>query len=126
MNKQYFKKYWQTESTNSGYLQLVPVIRLAELYFIAIECATSAESNRLFRKFRIARNMSASIDNSLTDETALYNRLETEYRKEFYGEGQMFYFFKRNNNPLLTWPEVMTMSAEKYRIPKPEGQIIFE
>ena len=70
--------------------------------------------------------MSASIDNSLTDETALYNRLETEYRKEFYGEGQMFYFFKRNNNPLLTWPEVMTMSAEKYRIPKPEGQIIFE
>lgn len=124
--KMYFKKYWQTESTNSGYLQLVPVIRLAELYFIAIECATSAESNRLFHKFRIARNMSASIDNSLTDETALYNRLETEYRKEFYGEGQMFYFFKRNNNPLLTWPEVMTMSAEKYRIPKPEGQIIFE
>lgn len=124
--KYLFKKYWQTETANEAFVQLVPVIRLAEMYLIAIECDPWSKRDELFQAFRIARAMDASLDNSLTDEAALYNRLEKEYRKEFYGEGQMFYFYKRRNMTRWTWPNVMDVSTEMYRIPRPEGQIMFE
>ena len=93
------------------------------MYYILAECAeTPEEASNFLNSVREVRGIDPV---SCTSQT-VQSEIEKEYRKEFYGEGQMFYFFKRNNNPLLTWPEVMTMSAEKYRIPKPEGQIIFE
>lgn len=117
-----FKKYWVDNTTS---VQLVPVIRLAEMYLIAIECAPTSEANELFKAFRISRNMDRSLDGSLTEGTN-YERLEKEYRKEFYGEGQMFYFYKRQKIDRYTWPTPFSVEISQYRIPKPQDQTIFE
>jgi hypothetical protein len=113
----YFKKYVEDDRTA---VETIPVIRLAELYFIAIE---NGDTGR-FPAYRVARNLHNSLDTDfLTDLPA---RLEKEYRKEFYGEGQMFYFYKRHNYTRLTWPGIHPVDTLKYKLPVPEAQTLFE
>lgn len=117
-----FKKFLDPETKVSA--TIMPLIRLAEMYFIIMECGALEEANERLVEFRVARVMDASIDNSLTDESAVLSRLEKEYRKEFYAEGQMFYFYKRRDVRPLTWPTLVENVV--YRLPKPEQQTNFE
>ena len=52
--------------------------------------------------------------------------LEKEYRKEFMGEGQMFYFYKKHAYTAYSWPENFTVPQPDYEIPRPESQTIFD
>ena len=70
--------------------------------------------------------MDSSVDNELTDKPAVDRRLEKEYRKEFYGEGQMFYYYKRHRVEQYTWPAAFSVDAAKYVIPRPDSQLVFE
>ncbi|MDR1274575.1 MAG: RagB/SusD family nutrient uptake outer membrane protein [Odoribacteraceae bacterium] len=116
----FFKKYRETETTC---VTDMPLIRLAEMYLIAVE----GGNIDLFRTYRIARGLDASIDGTLVDDDAVMARLEKEYRKEFYGEGQMFFFYKRLRYERFTWPTpVKEISAASYRLPIPESQSMFE
>ncbi|MDR0766381.1 MAG: RagB/SusD family nutrient uptake outer membrane protein [Odoribacteraceae bacterium] len=126
-NFNYFKKY---NSTSTTVVTDMPVIRLAEMYFIAIE----AGHVELFRDYRVARGMDATVDGSLDlvgddvegQQVAIRERLEKEYRKEFYGEGQMHFFYKRLNYDRFTWPAVKENVAAHYGIPLPQSQFQFE
>ena len=115
----YFRKYYENETTA---VKQMPLIRLSEMYFIAVENGDTD----LFRTYRIARNLDASIDGTLTDQNAIMARLELEYRKDFYGEGQMFFFYKRLGYTSYTWPTVKTVESASYRLPIPETQAHFE
>jgi hypothetical protein len=122
--KQYmFKKYL---ASDTEVVQVIPLIRLAEMYLIAIECAPLAEANELLRTYRISRNMESFVDGSLSNESAVYQRLEQEYRKEFYGEGQMFFFYKRHQVALYSWPVSFAVDVARYKFPKPINQMIYE
>ncbi len=118
-----FKKYWKSETTSTT---LMPLIRVSEMYFIVMECGSLTEAGEKFKTFRISRNMSSSVDNELTDKQAVDRRLEKEYRKEFYGEGQMFYYYKRHGVEQYTWPAAFSVDAAKYVIPRPDSQLMFE
>ncbi|MDR1719532.1 MAG: RagB/SusD family nutrient uptake outer membrane protein [Dysgonamonadaceae bacterium] len=115
----YFRKFNDTETTAEADM---PLMRLSEMYFIAVECGRPD----LFRTFRIARNMDSSIDDTLIDEDAIKERLEKEYRKEFYGEGQMYFFYKRLNYTKFTWPAALSFSWENLLLPLPDSQLLFE
>ncbi|MDR0544062.1 MAG: RagB/SusD family nutrient uptake outer membrane protein [Odoribacteraceae bacterium] len=117
-----FKKFYDPETRVSA--TVMPLIRLAEMYFIIMECGSIQEANERLIDFRVARVMDGSIDNSLADENDVRSRLEKEYRKEFYGEGQMFYYYKRHNVRPIAWPTVVENVA--YTLPKPEQQNKFE
>lgn len=120
----FFRKFSETETT---IFNDMPLMRLSELYFIAIECTGDATlRDELFRTWRISRVMDASIDGTLTDATAVRERLEKEYRKEFYGEGQLYYFYKRHNYAAFTWPAVLTVEPENMKLPLPDSQLLFE
>jgi hypothetical protein len=116
-----FKKYYDPDTQVSQ--TIVPLIRLAEMYFIAMECGSLQAANEKFIDFRIARVMDISLDNSLLSPDDVNARLEIEYRKDFYGEGQMFYYYKRHNQA-ITWPRVVNNVV--YEIPKPEQQTNYE
>ena len=129
-NFNYFKKYNESEKTT---VTDIPLIRLAEMYFIAIE----AGHVDLFRDYRVARGMDASIDGSLDlagdtpsdleqQLVTIRERLEKEYRKEFYGEGQMFFFYKRLHHERFTWPVAKENVVTSYRLPLPQSQFQFE
>lgn len=119
MAQNYFKKYCDTETTA---IEQMPLIRLSEMYFIAIE----GGHTELFRTYRIARNLDSSIDGTLTNDKSILERLELEYRKEFYGEGQMYFFYKRLGYTNYSWPTVKTVNISSYQLPLPETQSNFE
>ena len=122
----HFKKYTGNDQINPN--NRVPLLRLAEMYLIMIENLSLGDAAPYFSEYRIARGLAISAEEtSLTDDVARRACLEREHRKEFYGEGQMFFFYKRHKYAAYTWPASFTLpSADVYVLPKPQGQIMFE
>ncbi|MFV0506898.1 MAG: RagB/SusD family nutrient uptake outer membrane protein [Bacteroidales bacterium] len=106
-------------SSLNGDYRRVPLIRLSEMYLIAIETATDiAKGQQYWDDFRASRNLSpAPLPN---DAELVKIELIKEYRKEFFAEGQAFYAYKRLNvgkdNFLWLPPEVKEI---KYVVPIP-------
>ena len=136
-------RYWQEKTLNNGAKtrlfykytgndnveadNRVPLIRLAEMYLIMIEDNSLEVAQPYLADFRTARALDASVvETGLTDESARLKRLELEYRKEFMGEGQMFFYYKLHNVAKFTMPSNFTVPAGGYVIPKPKGQTDFE
>lgn len=93
----------------------ISLIRLSEVYYIAAECDQSLSYLNTVRNNRGLLNLPANAN--LTTE------LQKEYQKEFFGEGQLWYYYKRRNltaipNPLSSSGNV-TMNALKYVWPLP-------
>lgn len=88
----------------------MPLIRLPEMYYILAECAeTASESANWLNQVRETRGIPYSeelIGDDAFDRndnrpghddkhTRRINEIMKEYSKEFYGEGQLFWFYKR-------------------------------
>jgi hypothetical protein len=125
----WYKNKTKTESTIKKYKLKdknqtsgdIPLMRLYEMYLIAIESApTLAESNMLFKKICKTRGLNAI---NLLNEDIKQQELIKEYRKEFYAEGLMFYTYKR-----LFVKKILgrnkEMTEKNYVIPLPDTEII--
>ena len=109
-------KYYQSE-TNP--VNEIPLIRLCEMYFIAMETNPSVtEANALYDEYASKRGV-AKVD--LTTDRV--NRLKKEFNKEFYAEGQMFFFYKRTG--ATSTLEYVQLKPEYYTLPLPEREIVF-
>ena len=75
----------------------LPLIRLSELYFIAIETAPAEQAQSLWDSFLESRVL--SLEELPVESKAKSEKILQEFRKEFYGEGQLFYMYKRYNSP---------------------------
>jgi len=104
---------------------MVPLIRLSELYLIAAECTDNLqEATRYLNITRNSRNI-----NSLTptNKEDLKKLITAEYRKEFLSEGQIFFYYKRNsmqnipNHAALVGDKNMILS--NYQVPLPESEV---
>ena len=120
-----FVKYKQPEVSSSNEelglsKQVVPLIRLSELYLIAMETApTLDEANRLYIEYMRARNVVAEeLVESKRQETILM-----EYQREFYGEGQMFYVYKRLGSKEMKWKTDREVVEQDYIVPLPATEL---
>lgn len=124
--KPLLKKYNQPSSTTNMSLeelasqkQVVPLIRLSEMYLIAIESApTLAEANALYLSYMAARNVEAT---PLSQEQ-LTTEIMREYRREFFGEGQMFYTYKRLGSKNMLWKTDREVGEQDYIVPLPSTE----
>lgn len=119
----YYLKYYESgaiEATN-----MIPLIRVAEMYLILIENSSLIEAEKYFEVFRQARGMDVSVSLG-GNETSRVNQVEKEYRKDFWGEGQMFYYYKRQNKTSWSVPQSITVPVNGFVVPKPQGQTAFE
>lgn len=121
-NYAYYLKYYQSGTIAAT--DMLPLIRLAEMYLILIENTPLTEARQYFEVFRQARGMDFMV--SIGDEVARKNQVEKEYRKDFWGEGQLFYYYKRQNKTSWSVPQAMTVPANGFVVPKPQGQTAFE
>lgn len=116
-----FEKY---QGTDSLYNQMIPLIRISEMYLIAAEAAP-AYADRL-KYFNVLLNNRGV--RSRTYLTA--SNLEDEYWKEFFGEGQLFFFFKRGKKTsiksALSQYSFMTMNLNNYVVPIPDGETQYD
>lgn len=110
-----FYKYDGTSSA-SGSKFLQPLIRKSELYYILAETEADPDlAVGYLNTVRANRGLP-----SLTSDVQLPTEIMKEYRKEFYGEGQLFFYYKRNNT--ATIPDGISSTATKkpvYLVPLP-------
>ncbi|MGQ1910381.1 RagB/SusD family nutrient uptake outer membrane protein [Marinifilum sp. RC60d5] len=105
-----------------GKATMLPLIRVSEMYYIAAECATSEEEGFAYlNKMRQHRGLMP-----LVETGTLQQRISEEYKKEFLGEGQMFYYFKRHNSAVMGVFEDYPVGEENiYEIPLPTDELNF-
>lgn len=112
-----FRTFFKYEDVSAsqpwGYLQ--PMIRKSELYYILAETETDAIKARGYLdSVRSHRGLP-----DLPTNASISAELLKEYGKEFYGEGQLFFYYKRNNTPSI--PDAMTNTPRTpvYIVPLP-------
>ncbi|HBK32339.1 MAG TPA: hypothetical protein DDZ78_12085, partial [Porphyromonadaceae bacterium] len=122
----YLTKYQVSPSNRPVHMYMIPLIRISEVYFIIAECSTNFdEAKDYFSKIRVAR---FAFDLESANQGELMSNIEWEYRREFLGEGQMFYFYKRREQqtiPAGDYPEVtevLQMSKAQYIVPMPDSE----
>lgn len=117
------KYFYNTSSSLSSYLnitkrQIIPLLRLSEIYLIAIETSTDLnEVNTLWTKYQLSHNVLIT-NNVFTDLNQVKNEIVNEYRREFYGEGQMFFTYKRFGSTTMLW-KTGTVTESNYIVPLP-------
>ncbi|SMC87269.1 RagB/SusD family nutrient uptake outer membrane protein [Pedobacter nyackensis] len=112
-------KLWQVDPLKK-YTYKMPMIRISEMYYIAAETAENlTEAAGYLNKVRQARNIPAALVN--LDPEMLKAEIYKEYKKEFFGEGQLFYYYKRHNALNAGgWSQQF-----KYILPMPADEINF-
>lgn len=112
-------KYKRTEKTDTLWNNIMPMIRLSEMYLIAAECALS--ETEAYGYLNALRN-----NRQLEDVTKdLDGHLLKEYKKEFVCEGQLFFYYKRKNVSKLapgTEGKTIMMNEAKYVPPFPDSE----
>ena len=112
-------------TTNGPGPNMIPLIRLSEVILTVAECAPTLEEGTTFLNLlRTGRNC---VSLAPTTTVQLKDFITREFRKEVIGEGQMFFFYKRNsttpipNNANLTGTKQMILS--NYVVPLPLSEI---
>jgi hypothetical protein len=116
-----FHKYARPSNIPTArFAYLQSMIRISEMYYIAAECEPNpVDGLNYLNQAREARNLSVHIENT----ALLQDEIRKEYLKEFYGEGQMFFYYKRKNMSAIpngnSNTGTVTMTQERYRLPIP-------
>lgn len=103
----------------------IPLIRLSEMYYILAECATDLREATDY--INTVRSMRAIDEiNPIGSEDERLRQLELEYRKEFYAEGQLWYFYKRHfYRTFLHCPVEGELSQANYTFSVPQDEYTF-
>lgn len=138
-NKLATKKFNQKDySGDYNGKNTIPLIRLPEMYYILAECDpdkdSSAEWLNTIRSQRgIAENIRANdnydkpyVDGEDKTKTFRINEIMKEYMKELYGEGQLFFFYKRHYFKYFrNCRQPQGMQQSNYIFPIPDNEQIF-
>jgi hypothetical protein len=123
------RKYYRPRAENNKYYDpVIPIIKIAEMYLIAAEClkdinlTEAADLIKFIHKKRAFKN-----EITITDVGTLMDEISKEYQREFIGEGQLFYFYKRlNKQSIKSYENIpIEMNDAKYTFPLPKKEIQF-
>lgn len=138
----YRRRIWQsastgtiTATTNMKFADIVdgpgrymmPLIRLSEVLLIAAECHPDLQTGIIY--LNMQRNARNSVSLNPPDAATLKIEIGREYRREMIGEGQQFFFYKRNayqsvpNHATVSINPEKTMVLNNYTVPLPDSEI---
>lgn len=107
----YFYKYSDMVATGNIRNTMIPMLRLGEMYLIAAESRSEDIGAGLAYVNLLREKRGVGKLQELTKETLQY-----EYIRELYGEGQLFYMYKRMFSPVL-------FSSKDNENPQPDDAI---
>ena len=88
-----FFKYADVVEKKMMFRYAIPLLKISEMYYIAAECEPVAtEAIKYLNTVRLNRGLA-----NLAATVNINTELQKEYQKEFFGEGQLFYYYKRRN-----------------------------
>ena len=107
---------------SKGYTYIMPVLRVSEVYLIAAECCPDPKVGRDYlNAVRSVRNVK-----NVADEVDLTTVIEQEFRREFLGEGQLFWLYKRKGKAEIisgeTQGKVVSMEERFYLFDLPQSE----
>lgn len=105
------------------YKEKIPLIRLSEMYYILAESVALADSEKYINTVRNARGISRNYDLTFSGENERIEALNKEYQKDFFAEGQWFYFLKRHN--YSTFHRCPVAEMVYYVLPTPDDEIAY-
>lgn len=117
----YFYKYADMAASGSIENTMIPMLRLGEMYLIAAEAQSDVLANgaSYINILRRARGISTTLP-TLTQELLIY-----EYIRELYGEGQLFYLYKRLYTTIIrsaTENQNTPPSSNVFVVPLPDSE----
>lgn len=116
------QKYWWNDNTENTILncQLIPMLRMSEVYLIAMETSNDlAEVNRFYKEYMMQHAVGSSVDFTSLDDARAWVR--TEYCREFITEGQAFYTYKRMGATSMLGVD-REITEQNYILPLPETE----
>lgn len=140
--KYHSTKYMQPAGGNTNYMFRLPMMRLSEAYYIAAECElklnhNASEALKLLNTVRSHRNLTDPLTAATASESTAASAAEQqvmdeiwkEYVKEFMGEGQLYFFYKRLNYEQIPIPTALgntvsyTYVVPNYVFPLPDDEV---
>lgn len=113
-----FSKYMGKDSLM---YQMIPMIRMSEVYYIAAETVVDQDSALMYMT-EVRKNRGADTEGDDMDEYLLRD----EYYREFFGEGQLFFFYKRKRKEEIfsstSAGTNIKVSLNSYTLPIPDGE----
>lgn len=96
-SNRYFYKYSDMVANGSIQNTMIPMVRLGEMFLIAAESQSGDLKAGVKYVNALRRNRGVASLTTLTPDLLKY-----EYIRELYGEGQLFYLYKRLNSDIIT------------------------
>ena len=119
VENRYSTKYWAPSSDAAADANRLPIIRLSELYLILSEIDYRSGGSGLDRLNELHRARNVGDLDAVVD---YYGTLVREYRREFIGEGQLFFLYKRLNYPTILRSDVDPIAEKIYTFPLPQSE----
>ena len=119
-------KYYasETESVRNKNVTLVPMFRYAELEYIRAECYARQQDwtqvSSILRGIRMSRGMRNEV--SVNNWNDFVKMLVCDARREWIGEGQMFFMYKRLNVDVDFGEVKRPLSKAESVLPIPDNQ----
>lgn len=106
---------------NNYDLRSLPLMRVAEMYLIIMECAPLEDANSAYKYLYIARHR--GVDGFIPmSEASRMEVVKSEYYKELCVEGQLFFMNKRLGIEFMKWSGV-SCGESQYVLPIPQAEI---
>lgn len=119
-------KFYQPVSVAAYFKYRMPLIRISEMYYIAAECAPAWQDGlEYLETVRRNRGMGTLPLVNVNDPETLQGEIHDEYRKEFAGEGQLWFYYKRRQFTELPFANMSFFSMDAYVFPRPENEDLY-
>ena len=122
-DNRYITKYDEPATSDSYYRYKMPLIRMPEMYLIKSEAEyrTTLTDDALASLNELRRRRNLPALQELPND--YYTELIGEYRREFLGEGQLFFLYKRLNHPVIAYSDIDPVATRSYTFPLPLSEI---
>lgn len=112
-------------TANLHYL-MAPAIGLSELYYIAAECTYPADPQKAITYINTVRFQRDKEDLNVNSQEEFTTALIKECRKEWLGEGQLFYMYKRLNRAIIGQTGTTIPATDKILVlPLPQDEVVY-
>lgn len=115
-----FYKFADVADQRKHWRFMQPLLRKTELYYILAETETDlTKALGYLNTVRFNRGLP-----NLTSTSTLTTQIGNEYMKEFFGEGQLFFYYKRKASAIIPSGLSNTSSifSPNFRVPLPESE----
>jgi hypothetical protein len=121
-------KYFQDNNLPYVLQNIVPVVRISEMYYIVAECANNKSDINtgvsMLNTVRQSRGLSALNAANINYTDSVSTEIMREYQKEFIQEGQTFFYYKRLNKDLTkVTTTTVNIPNNAYVFPLPDKEV---